>query len=83
MNCNSLSSEKPMTPKEIAAEFRERMGITVSEQFVRYMLRAGVRRMGMYARFSDVVAWWEQNPDFSPRGGGMRNQARGNIGLVD
>lgn len=82
MTTNTTGGEKPMTAKEISGEFRERLGIVVSEQFVRYMLKAGVRRIGMYARFSDVVAWWEQNPDFSPRGNGTRKKSTG-IALID
>ena len=83
MSNNLSSHDKRLTPKEIAAEFRERDGIIVSEQFVRFMLRAGVRRIGMYARFADVVAWWEANPDFSPRGNARRARVQKNdIGLV-
>lgn len=83
MSDNLSSHDKRLTPKEIAAAFRERDGIIVSEQFVRFMFRAGVRRVGMYARFADVVAWWEANPDFSPRGGPRRAKApQTEIGLV-
>lgn len=83
MSDNLSSPDKRLTPKEIAAAFREREGIVVSEQFVRFMFRAGVRRVGMYARFVDVVEWWEEHPDFSPRGGRRRGRAQPpEIGLV-
>ena len=83
MNDNLSSPGKRLTPKEIAAEFREREGIVVSEQFVRFMFRAGVRRVGMYARFADVVEWWENHPDFSPRGGRRNSSDKPpEIGLV-
>lgn len=61
------NTEKRMQPKQLAAEFASRLGVKVSERFIRSMLCAGVRRIGYNARFSDVVEWWERNPDFSPR----------------
>lgn len=46
---------------------REQHGIVVSARFIRSMMRAGVRRVGYYATVSDVMTWWYENPDFSPR----------------
>lgn len=62
-----MQPEKLLTPKELAAEINARHGIVVSARFIRSMMRAGVRRVGYYATVSDVMAWWYDNPDFSPR----------------
>ncbi len=62
-----MQPEKLLTPKELAAEINARHGIVVSARFIRSMMRAGVKRVGYYATASDVMAWWYDNPDFSPR----------------
>jgi hypothetical protein len=59
--------EKYLPPKEIAFEMKARLGIVVSTRYVRDMIRAGVPSLGLNARFSDVVAWWESHKDFAPR----------------
>jgi len=75
-------NDRRLAPKQISAEFHERMGVIVSEQFVRAMLKAGVRRIGYNARFVDVVEWWEKHPDFSPRGGARAARKARGIGMV-
>ena len=62
-----MSAEKLLTPKELATEINAQHGIVVSARFIRSMMRAGVKRVGYYATTSDVMAWWYENPDFSPR----------------
>jgi hypothetical protein len=59
--------EPYLSPKELAAEIKARYKLTVSANYVRAMLRAGVRRIGYSARLSSVMEWWEKNPDFAPR----------------
>ena len=62
-----MQPEKLLTPKELAAEINARHGIVVSARFIRSMMRAGVKRVGYYATVSDVMKWWYEHPDFSPR----------------
>lgn len=64
----TVTRERYLSAKELVAAIREQHGLTVSEPFIRTMLRAGVKRVGLNARLSDVMEWWEKNPDFSPRG---------------
>lgn len=62
--------EKYFSPKELSAEFRE-LGITASVRYVISILRAGAphSQVGarMFARASEVIAWWHEHPDFRPR----------------
>lgn len=59
--------EKYEPVKQLVVTIRERHGLTVSERFVRDMLKAGVPRIGFNAKPSALMEWWEVNKDFSPR----------------
>jgi len=63
----NVTAQKYLSAKELVFEIKKEFGLVVSENFVRSMMRAGVKRIGYKARLSDVMEWWEKNPDFSPR----------------
>jgi hypothetical protein len=60
-------AEKYLPVKQLVGVIHEQYGLTVSERFVRDMLRAGVPRVGFNAKPSVLMAWWEENKDFAPR----------------
>ena len=62
-----MTQEKYLPVKQLASEMNKQFGIVVSEQFIRFMLRAGVPRVGYCSRLSDLMAWWKKHPNFSPR----------------
>lgn len=62
------TTEKFLSPKELAAMLFELHGVTTSARFMRAMLQAGVKpRLGYNARLSDLITFWAANPDFVAR----------------
>lgn len=84
---NAQRPEKFLSAKEIASAFED-FGKPICYEFALELVRATPGRLGMNARFSDVLAFWQANPDFSPFGrtGSVRIRrdatSSGGVGIV-